>query len=133
MSNIEKIKFGDQPFDLVAAGVNLAENGGTITFQKGRLTFDEIETILKANDSIIQVGLSGESDWKRSDLVYAGKLTKQSNYAIGLEDDGVTEVKSDVMIAEFRTPDVREQILETNAKLLYLSMMTGVEMEGLGL
>lgn len=133
MSNIEKIKFGDQAFDLIAAGVNLGESGGTITFQKGVASFDSIEILLKANASIIQIGLSGEVDWNRSDLVYAGRLTKQSDYAIGLEDDGITEIKADVMIAEFRTPDVREQIAETNAKLLYLSMMTGVEMEGLGL
>lgn len=110
MSNIEKIQFGDQTFDLVAAGVNLADNGGTITFQKGRLTFDEIETILKSGGSISQIGLSGETDWKRSDLVYAGRLTKQSHYVIGLEEDGVTEVKADVMISAFRTPDLTEKV-----------------------
>jgi len=110
MSNIEKIKFGDKVFDLVAAGVNIGENGGTITFQKGRLTFDEIETLLKSGGSITQIGLSGEPDWKRSDLVYAGKLTKQSDYVIWLEEDGITEVKTDVMIAAFRTPDLTEKI-----------------------
>ena len=133
MSNIEKIKFGDQVFDLVPAGVNLADGGGTITFQKGTLTFDEIETLLKSGGSITQIGLSEDPDWTRTDLVYAGRLTKQSDYAIGLDSDGITEIKADVMIAEFRSPDIREQIAETNAKLLYLSMMTGVEMEGLGL
>lgn len=110
MSNIEKIKFGDQAFDLVAAGVDLGESGGTIKFQKGRLTFDEIETILKANGSITQIGLSSEADWKRSDLVYAGRLTKQSDYVIGLENDGITEVKADVMIAVFRIPDLTEKV-----------------------
>lgn len=136
MSNIinnEKIKFWDQVFDLVPAGVNLADGGGTITFQKGDATFDEIETILKSGGSITQIGLSDDPDWTRTDLVYAGRLTKQSDYAIGLDSDGITEIKADVMIAEFRSPDIREQIAETNAKLLYLSMMTGVEMEGLGL
>ncbi len=117
MCNIEKIKFGDQIFDLIAAGVNLAENGGTITFQKGRLTFDEIETILKANDSITQIGLSSEADWKRSDLVYAGRLTKQSDYVIGLKEDGITEVKADVMIAAFRIPDLTEQVASQAAEI----------------
>ncbi|MGL6218669.1 MAG: hypothetical protein ACRC36_11580 [Lacrimispora sphenoides] len=110
MSNIEKIKFGDKVFDLVAAGVNIGENGGTITFQKGRLTFDEIETLLKSGGSITQIGLSCKADWKRSDLVYAGRLTKQSDYVIWLEEDGITEVKTDVMIAAFRTPDLTEKI-----------------------
>lgn len=131
--NIEKIKFGDQVFDLVVNGVNLGEDGGNITFLPGSSSFEEIESLLKTNGGITQIGLNGGIDWNRSDLVYAGRLSKQSNHAIGLEDDGVTEVKADVMVAEFRTPDVREQIAETNAKLLYLSMMTGIEMEGLGL
>lgn len=110
MSNIEKIKFGDQIFELVAAGVKLGESGGTITFQKGDATFDEIETLLKSGGSITQIGLSGEADWKRSDLVYTGRLTKQSDYAIGLEGDGITGVKADVMIAYFRTPDLTEVV-----------------------
>jgi len=110
MSNIEKIKFGDQVFDLVAAGVDLGENGGKITFQKGDASFDEIEAILKSCGSITQIGLSDDPDWKRSDLLYSGRLTKQSGYVIGLEDDGVTEVKADVMIAAFRTPDLTEKV-----------------------
>ena len=115
--SIEKIKFGDQDFDLVAAGVNLGESGGTITFQKGVASFDAIEILLKANASIIQRGLSGEEDWKRSDLVYAGRLIKQSDYAIGLEDDGITEIKADVMTAYFRTPDLTEVVAAQAEKL----------------
>jgi hypothetical protein len=121
MSNIEKIKFGDQAFDLVAAGVDLGESGGTIKFQKGRLTFDEIEAILKSNASITQIGLSGEADWKRSDLVYVGRLTKQSDYVIGLEEDGITEVKADVMIAAFRTPDLNEIVAAQAAEIKALT------------
>jgi len=112
MNQIEKIKFGDQVFDLVAAGVNLGESGGSITFQKGTVSFDSIESLLKANGSIVQIGLSGEPDWTRSDLVYAGKLTKQSDYVIGTEKTGdvVTDVKGDVMIAYFKTPDLQERV-----------------------
>ena len=119
--NIEKIKFGDQVLDLVPAGVNLAEGGGTITFQKGDTTFEEIETLLAFGGSITQIGLSGEADWKRSDLVYAGRLTKQSDYAIGLEGDGITEVKADVMIAYFRTPDLTEVVAAQAAEIKALT------------
>ncbi|WP_312448545.1 hypothetical protein [Lacrimispora sp.] len=116
--NIEKIKFGNQAFDLVPAGVNLGDNGGIITFQKGRLTFDEIEAILKSNGSITQIGLSGEPDWKRSDLVYAGKLTKQSDHVIYAEQiqDGLIDVKADIMIAVFRTPDLTERVAALEAE-----------------
>lgn len=123
MSNIEKIKFSDQSFDLVAAGVNLGESGGMISFQKGEASFDSIETILKANGNITQIGVSGETDWNRSDLVYAGKLTKLSDQIIGTEQTKVgtdketkepiyekKDVKGDVMIAVFKTPDLTERV-----------------------
>lgn len=110
MSNIEKIKFGDQVFDLVTAGVNLGESGGTITFQKGVASFDEIKALLNANGSITQINLSGNPDWSRDDLVYAKRLSEQSDYVIGTADDGITEVKADVMIAYFRTPDLTEVV-----------------------
>jgi hypothetical protein len=118
MNQIEKIKFGGQVFDLIPAGVNLGDNGGNITFQKGRLTFDEIEAILKSNGSITQIGLSGEPDWKRSDLVYAGKLTKQSDHVIYTEQtqDGLIDVKADIMIAVFRTPDLTERVAALEAE-----------------
>ena len=116
MNSIEKIKFGDQAFDLVAAGVNLGESGGTITFQKGSKTFDAIESLLKANGSIVQIGLSGEPDWTRSDLVYAGRLTKQSDQVIGTAEDGVTSITADIMIATFRTPDLTERVAALEAE-----------------
>ena len=58
---------------------------------------------------------------KRSDLVYAGRLTKQSDYVIGLEEDGITEVKADVMIAAFRTPDLNEIVAAQAAEIKALT------------
>ena len=119
--SIEKIKFGDQEFDLVAAGVDLGESGGKITFLKGDSSFEEIKTLLNANGSITQIGLSREPDWTRTDLVYAGRLTNQSDQVIGLEEDGITEVKADVMIAVFRTPDLTEIVAEQAAEIKELT------------
>ncbi|HCD42699.1 MAG TPA: hypothetical protein DEQ64_02970 [Lachnoclostridium sp.] len=112
MSNIriERIKFGALEFDLVPAGVNLGDNGGSITFQKGAVLFDDIETLLKANGSITQIGLSGEPDWSRLDLAYAGRLTKQSDFEIS---EGVS---ADVMIAYFKTPDLNERVAALEAE-----------------
>ncbi|MBE5973191.1 MAG: hypothetical protein E7251_01165 [Paenibacillaceae bacterium] len=130
MNQIEKIKFGDQEFELITAGVNLTESGGTITFQKGAASFDSIEAVLKENGSITQIGLSGEPDWKRSDLVYAGKLTKLSDQVIGSEqvqtgtDEETKEpiyenkdIKADVMIAYFRTLDLTETVAAQAAEI----------------
>ncbi|WP_024295030.1 hypothetical protein [Lacrimispora indolis] len=119
MSNIriERIKFGTQEFDLIAAGVNLGESGGTIAFLKGSASFESIEAALKENGSIVQIGLSGEPDWTRSDLVYAGKLAKQSDQVIGTAEDGVTSITADVITATFRTPDLTETVKEQAAEI----------------
>ncbi|MTK08464.1 MAG: hypothetical protein F8N38_15440 [Hungatella sp.] len=111
--NIEKIKFGDQPFDLVPDGVKLGETGGTITLQKGSASFDQIKALLKSNGEITQINLSNKQDWSRNDLVYAGRLAEQSDYVIGKDADGVTDIKADVMIAYFKTPDLTEKLTET--------------------
>lgn len=134
MSNIEKIKFGDQAFDLVAAGVNLGEGGGTITFQMGDSSFDAIESLLKANGDIKQIGLSGAPDWSRSDLVYAGKLSKISDYEVGVAEDGLTAITADVVTATFRTPDLTDKVaaqaaeietLKATVDMLVLSSLEG--------
>lgn len=117
MNNIEKIKFGTQEFDLIPAGVDLGENGGKISFQKGNASFDDIETLLKTNGGIVQIELSGEQDWSREDLVYAGQLTKKSDQVIGTAEDGVTPITADVMIASFRTPDLTETVKEQAAEI----------------
>jgi len=110
MSNIEKIKFGDQEFELVVSGVNLGDNGGTIKFQQGNLTFEAIETILQSNGAIKQISTSGELDWSRSDLVYGKNLSRQSDYVIGTAEDGVTEVSAAVLTAVFKTQDLTEVV-----------------------
>lgn len=120
MNTIEKIKFGNQIFDLVTDGVHLGIDGGTIKFQKGEASFDEIKALLKANGEITQINLSGNPDWSRDDLVYAKKLSEESDYVIGTAEDGVTSITADIMIATFRTPDLTERVaaLETeNAAL----------------
>lgn len=116
MNNIEKIKFGDQPFDLVPNGLKLGETGGTIIFQKGSASFDSIKALLKANGEIAQIGLSGNTDWAREDLVYAKRLTEESDYVIGKDEDGVTDIKAEVMIAYFKTPDLNDRVAALEAE-----------------
>ncbi len=116
MNNIEKIKFGDQAFDLVPNGVKLGDSGGSVTFQKGPASFDSIKALLKANGEIAQTGLSGKTVWVREDLVYAKRLTEESDYVIGKDEDGVTDIKADVMIAYFKTPDLNDRVAALEAE-----------------
>lgn len=123
MSNIEKIQFGEQIFDLVAGGANLTESGGQITFQRGAASFDDIEHNLQTNGTIRQINTSGEIDWSRTDLVFDGIITQNQNYEMG---DGT---KVTVLTAKFRLPDTREEVEKAKAQVMYLSMMTGYGLE----
>lgn len=126
--NNKHIKFGDYLFVLIPDGVILGESGGTIVFHRGDMTLDEIKEILQKNNTIAQIDVLGETEWSREDLIYAGKLTNQSGYVINTEqalpggnEYMAVDVKADVMIAEFRKPDVREEIVvlkEDNTNLL---------------
>lgn len=137
--NIEKIKFGNYIFDLVPNGIDLSDEGGKITFQENEHSFDEIKSILKSNSDITQINLSGNPEWTREDLVYAGKLAEQENYVIctesvqtGLNDNDepiyeTSEIRGTVVIAEFRTPDLREKVTALDARVAYLSMMSEID------
>ena len=74
--------------------------------------------------------------------MYAGRLAKDDNYVVGNENvqtgtdpetnEPITETRDvigTVMIAEFRTPDLREQLAATEAKLEYVAMMGGIDLE----
>ena len=141
---MEKIKFNDSLFELVANGYQLQQDGGRIVFQPGEVTFEEAETAAAAATSIMLLDDAGEPMASRSDLVYAGRMTRQSDYVIGTEkketgadEDGnliytYKDVTGTVMIAEFRLPDWREQYAElanevTNAQLAIVELYEGGE------
>ena len=141
---MESIKIGNKTFELVANGYQLQQDGGRIVFQPGEATFEEAETTVSATTSIMLLDDAGEPLASRSDLVYAGRMTRQSDYVIGTEKEetGVDEdgnqiytykdVTGTVMIAEFRLPDLREayKSLEeemTNAQMAIVELYEGGE------
>ena len=132
MSDIEKIQFGEQIFDLVAGGTaKLQADGGLITFQRGTASFDDIEHNLQNNGVIRQINTSGNIDWSITNLVFDGIITQNPNFEMA---DGS---KVTVLIAKFRLPDVREELKEakeelkkTKALANYISMMTGYDLGG---
>ena len=117
---MEKIKFNNKIFELVANGYQLQQDYGRIIFQPGEATFDEVEKVVSAATSIILLDDAGDPMASRTDLVYAGRMTRQKDYVIGAEkeetgtdEDGNTiytdnDVTGTVMIAEFRLPDWRD-------------------------
>lgn len=123
---MESIKIGNKKYLLVADGYQLNSSGGRLIFQPGDDAFDQIETAMAGADSIQLLDDTGEVIASRSDLVYAGRLAKDTAHVIGAGDQG-EDVIGTVMIAEFRQPDLREELAKTNARLDYVAMMTDVE------
>lgn len=141
---MESIKIGNKTFELVANGYQLQQDGGRIVFRPGEATFEEAEAAVSAATSIMLLDDAGEPLASRRDLVYAGRMTRQSDYVIGTEkeeseadEDGnpiyiYKDVTGTVMIAEFRLPDLREayKSLEeemTNAQMAIVELYEGGE------
>lgn len=141
---MESIKIGNKTFELVANGYQLQQDGGRIVFQPGEVTFEEAEAAAAAATSIMLLDDAGDPMVSRTDLVYAGRMTKQKDYVIGAEkeetgadEDGnpiytYKDVTGTAMIAEFRLPDWREQYAElanevTNAQLAIVELYEGGE------
>lgn len=139
---MEKVKINEKLYDLVVNGVQLADQGGRVIFQPAAATFAEIEADVKATKAITVLDDAGEPILTRSDLVYAGRLAKDDNYVIGTEQvqtgtdpessDPIMETRDvigTIMIAEFRVPDLREELAATKAQLAYVAMMGGIDLE----
>ena len=139
---MERVKFNSQAYDLATNGLQLTEQGGKIIMLMGSNAFDAVKSDIQAAKSITVLDSAGEPFLTRSDLVYAGRLTVDDNYVVGTENvqigtDETTgepiystqDVIGSVLIAEFRTPDLREQLAAMEAKVEYMAMMTNVELE----
>lgn len=119
--------------------MNFGESRGMIFFQKGVASFDSIESTLKVNGNITQIGVSGETDWNRTDLVYAGRLTKLSDQVIGTEQVKVgtnketkepiyenKDIKGGVIIAAFKTTDLVERVAALEVENESLKATVGI-------
>lgn len=125
---MESIKIGNKTYLLVADGYQLRDEGGKIIFQPGTEKFEDVETALAAADSIQLLDDTGTVIASRTDLVYAGRLSRDASYVIGA-DDNAEDVTGAVMIAEFRVPDLREELDTVRAQVDYIAMMTDTQME----
>lgn len=128
---MEKVRFGTTEYELPANGVQLGDQGGKVIFVPGASTFADIEADVKAAKSITVLDTAGSPILTRTDMVYAGRLTKDDNYIVGSENtaDGAQDVVGTVMVAEFRQPDVREELAAVKAQLDYVTMMADIPME----
>ena len=139
---MESIKIGTRSYELVADGYQLQQDGGCIIFQPGEQTFEEVETVMSGVKSILLLDENGDTMASRTDLVYAGRMTRQKDYVIrveksqtGTDSEGnavyeYKDITGTVLIAEFRLPDLREKYaaLEeevTNTQLAIVELYEG--------
>lgn len=126
---MEKVKFGVTEYELPVNGYRLNDEGGKVIFLPGSATFEVVEADVKVAASITVLDSAGEPWVRRTDLVYAGHIEKDDNYVIGADPEQGTDITGTVLIAEFRLPDVREQLAEVKAQLDYVTMMSDIPME----
>lgn len=125
---MESIKIGTKTYQLVANGYQLGERNGRVIFLPGEDSFDIIEKEMKSAVGIQLIDGLGEVIESRTDLIYAGKLSKDVRYVVNISESGEKTVET-VMVAEFREPDMRERVNEIQAQLDYVAMMTDVQLE----
>ena len=138
---METIKFNGKEYQLVSGGYQLRDTSGRIIFLPGDVDFATIKNDLKTATSLELLDSAGKTIASRTDLVYARRLQEDESWIIGSEqvetgtdEDGnpvytTQDVTGTVMIAEFREPDLREQLAETNAKVDYIAMMNDIDLE----
>lgn len=147
--NHEKIKVGETTYDIAngSCGLDIFDDGpSSVAIIIGSNTVDSIHKVLTENSTIIKYDREGKEEWRRDDLVYAGKMMPRSDFPVGIEQiqtgtdaDGnpiysFEEVKGAVVIIEYRTPTMQDRlkaqeqkITELNAQVAYLQMMSGIE------
>lgn len=137
---MERIKINNNEYELIPNGIRLTDQGGQILFQPGDAPFGTVKADLEAARELTVLDDLGNPIISRSDLIYAGRITLDDRHIIraelvqaGLDDAGViyetNDITGPVMIAEFRTPDLREQVAALEAQLAYVAMMSNVDME----
>ena len=126
---MQTVKFGGITCGLVTNGLQLGDEGGKVIILPEANSFTDVEAALKAAKDIVVLDDAGEPWITRSDLVYAGRLAKDDNYVVGADTEAGTDITGTVLIAEFRVPDLREKYAALEAKVEYVSMMAGIEME----
>ncbi|WP_346065659.1 hypothetical protein, partial [Lacrimispora amygdalina] len=104
---------------------------------------NDIHKNLSENSTITKYTADGVEEWQRGDLVYTGRINLRSDFPVrieqkqtGTDDEGNpvfsnVEAMADVVIVEYRTPNIQDkvreqekQINDLNAQVAYLQMMS---------
>ena len=144
----ESIKIGNTILDIAngSCGLDRAGETATVAIITSLHTIDSIHAALASSGTIVKYDMNGEEEWRKDNLIYTGKMNLRTDFPIGIEqkqtgvdDDGEptysnVEVKDSVVIVEYRTPTLQDEVKVLqkqnkvlNAQVAYLSMMSGIE------
>jgi len=149
--NQETIKVGETTYDIAngSCGLNLSDGGvASVAIIIGSNIINDIHSNLSANSIITKYTSDGAEEWQRSDLVYTGAVKLKNDFPVGIEQtqtgtdtDGNpvysnVEALADVVIVEYRTPNIQdkiqsqaEEINGLTAQVAYLQMINGITEE----
>lgn len=149
--NSETIKVGEVTYNISNGSCSLhLSNGGvaSVAIIIGSNIINDIHKNLSENTIITKYTADGIEEWQRSDLIYTGKIHLRSDFPVRIEQQQTgtdnennpiysnVEVMADVVIVEYRTPNIQDkvkeqeqQINDLNAQVAYLQMMNGITTE----
>jgi len=149
--NYETIKVGETTYSIAngSCSLHLSDGGvASVAIIIGSNIINDIHSNLSANSAITKYTSDGAEEWQRSDLVYTGKITLKNDFPVRIEQtqtgtdaDGNpvysnVEATADVVIVEYRTPNIQDkiqaqeqQITDLNAQVAYLQMISGITEE----
>lgn len=142
----ESIKVGDTILDIAngSCGLNRAGETAMVAIIVGVNTIDDIHKALVSGGVITKYDINDKEEWKKDNLIYTGQIALRSDFPIGIEYTqigtengeptyGNIEVMGQVFLAEYRMPTMQDeiqaqrvQISQLDAKVAYLSMMSGI-------
>lgn len=147
--NNETIKVGNVTYDIAngSCSLNLSDGGvASVAIIIGSNIINDIHKKLSENSTITKYTADGVEEWQRSDLIYTGVVKLKNDFPVrieqkqtGTDDEGNpvysnVEALADVVIVEYRTPNIQDKIqsqaeeiksLRTTVDTLILTALEG--------
>ncbi|MBE5991885.1 MAG: hypothetical protein E7247_05750 [Paenibacillaceae bacterium] len=123
--NNETIKVGEVTYNIAngSCSLHLSDGGvATVAIIIGSNIINDIHKNLSENSTITKYTADGVEEWQRSDLIYTGEIKLKNDFPVrieqkqtGTDDEGKpiysnVEAMEDVVIVEYRTPNIQDKI-----------------------
>lgn len=135
----ESIKVGNKIYSIANGSCSLndlSSHRGSVAIIIGSNSIEDLHRNLSENSTVIKYSAEGVEEWRRDNLIYTGKVRIDSEFPVRVDATTYSEVMDAVVIVEYRTPtmqdeikDQRAQMKGLNGNISHLSKITGVGVE----